>query len=42
VLAIIHCLLRAECERLRPRIANLGFNREHHALYVALLIPSPS
>ena len=31
VLATIHRLLRAERERLRPWIANLGFNREHHA-----------
>ena len=29
-LATIHRLLRLECERLRLRIANLGFNREHH------------
>ncbi len=29
VLATIHRLLRAERERLRPRIANLGFDREH-------------
>src|SRR5437588_12018447 len=30
VLAIIHRLLRAERERLCPRIANLGFDRESH------------
>ena len=29
VLATIHRLLRAERERLRPQIANLGFSREH-------------
>ena len=33
VLAAIHRFLRAECERLRLWIANLGFNREHHALH---------
>src|SRR2546422_11651995 len=32
LLATIHCLLRAERERLRPRIANLGFDGERHAL----------
>src|SRR4030095_14392389 len=30
VFATIHRLLRAEREILRPRIANLGFDREHH------------
>src|SRR5258707_15802598 len=30
VLATIHRLLRAERERLRPRIANCCFDREHH------------
>jgi hypothetical protein len=34
VLAAIHRLLRAKRERLRPRIANLGFDRERHAPYV--------
>ncbi len=34
VLATIHRLLRAKRERLRPRIANLGFDRERHAPYV--------
>src|SRR5882757_4188496 len=29
--AAIHRLLRGERERLRPRIANLGFDRERHA-----------
>src|SRR5438067_3239166 len=38
VLATIHCLLGAERERLRARIANLGFNREHHAPHLAPLI----
>src|SRR5213593_3063313 len=37
-LATIHRLLRAERERLRPRIANLGFDREHHTLHLAPLI----
>ena len=37
VLATIHRLLRPECERLRPRIANLGFDREHHAPRLAPL-----
>src|SRR5439155_21744130 len=37
VLATIHCLLRAERERLRPRIANLGFDREHHTPHLASL-----
>ena len=31
VLATIHRLLRAERERLRRRIANLGFDGEDHA-----------
>src|SRR5213593_840963 len=31
VLASIHCLLRAERECLRPRIADLGLDREHHS-----------
>src|ERR1700730_9920446 len=35
VLATIHRLLRAERERLRARIANLGFDREHHTLHLA-------
>src|SRR5438876_153106 len=30
VLASIHRLLRAERERLRPRVVDLGFDREHH------------
>ena len=30
LLAAIHRLLRGECERLRPWIANLGFDRERH------------
>jgi hypothetical protein len=34
MLTAIHRLLRGERERLRPRIANLGFDRECH--------PSPS
>src|SRR3989442_646451 len=38
VLATIHRLLRAERERLRPRIANLGFDREHHIPHLAPLI----
>src|SRR5438067_6645854 len=38
VLATIHCLLRAERERLRARIANLGFDREHHTSHLAPLI----
>jgi hypothetical protein len=42
VLATIHCLLRAERERLRPRIANLGFDREYHTPHLAPLIPWPS
>src|SRR6266480_3012126 len=37
VLATIHRLLRAERERLRPWIANLGFDREHHTPYLAPL-----
>jgi hypothetical protein len=36
--ATIHGLLRAERKSLRPRIANLGFNREHHILHLAPLI----
>src|SRR5437762_8512169 len=35
VLASIHRLLRAERERLRPRIANLGFDRERHTPHLA-------
>jgi hypothetical protein len=35
VLATIHRLLRAERERLRRRIANVGFDREHHTPHVA-------
>jgi len=42
VLATIHRLLRAELERLRPRIANLGFDREYHTPHLAPLIPWPS
>src|SRR5204863_732591 len=42
VLATIHRLLRAERESLRPRIANLGFDREHHTPRLAPLIPWPS
>ena len=42
VLAAIHRLLRAERERFRPRIANLGFDRKHHAPYLAPLILWPS
>jgi hypothetical protein len=38
VLATVHRLLRPECERLRPGIANLGFDREHHAPHLASLI----
>jgi hypothetical protein len=38
VLATIHRLLRAEGERLRPRIANLGFDREHRTPHLAPLI----
>src|SRR5437667_1310827 len=38
VLATIHRLLRAERESLRPRIANLGFDREHHTPHLAPLI----
>jgi hypothetical protein len=33
VLATIHRFLRAERESLRPRIDNLGFDREHHTLH---------
>jgi hypothetical protein len=39
VLATIHRLLRAEPESFRPQIANLGFDREYHALDLAPLIP---
>jgi hypothetical protein len=35
VLAAIHRLLRAEPESFRPQIANLGFDREYHALDLA-------
>src|SRR5437867_8001381 len=42
LLATIHRLLRAERERLRPRIANLGFDREYHTPRLAPLIPWPS
>ena len=35
VLATIHRLLRAEGERLCPRIANLGLDREYHAAHIA-------
>ena len=42
LLAAIHRLLRAERERLRPGIANLGFDREHHAPHLAPLFPWPS
>jgi hypothetical protein len=42
VLATIHRLLPAERERLRPWIANLGFDREHHVPHLVPLIPSPS
>jgi hypothetical protein len=38
VLATIHCLLCAERERLRQRIPNLGFDREHHTPYLTPLI----
>src|SRR5436309_947075 len=38
VLATIHRLLRAERESLRPRMANLGFDREHHTPHLAPLI----
>jgi hypothetical protein len=31
MLTAVHRLLRGECERPRPRIANLGFDRERHA-----------
>jgi hypothetical protein len=41
VLATIHRLLRAERERLCPRIPNLGFDREHHTPHLAPLIPWP-
>jgi len=35
VLAAIHRLLRAERESFRPRIANLGFDREQHTPHFA-------
>src|SRR5262249_56103061 len=38
VLATIHRLLRVERECLRPRIANLGFDREHHGPRLASLV----
>src|SRR5437660_312954 len=38
VLTTVHRLLRAERESLRPRIAHLGFNREHHAPHLTPLI----
>jgi hypothetical protein len=38
VLATIHRLLRAERESLPPRIANLGFDREHYTPHLAPLI----
>jgi hypothetical protein len=38
VLATIHRLLRAERESVRPRIANLGFDREQHTPHLAPLI----
>ena len=38
VLATIHRLLRGEGERFRPRIANLGFDREHRTSHLAPLI----
>jgi hypothetical protein len=38
LLATIHRLLCAERERFRPQIANLGFDREHHAPYLTSLI----
>src|SRR5438094_2664067 len=41
LLATIHRLLRAERERLRPRIANLGFDREHRTSHLAPLISMP-
>ncbi len=33
LLATIHCLLRCERKRLRPRVANLGFDRKHCAFH---------
>src|SRR5207245_6755107 len=43
VLATIHRLLRAERERLRPRIANLGLDPEYHNTpHLASLMPWPS
>src|ERR1700730_6172907 len=38
LLATIHRLLRAERERLRLRIAHVGFDREYHAAHLAPLI----
>jgi len=41
VLATVHRLLRAEAARLRQRIANLGFDREHHtspALLISMAV----
>jgi len=38
VLATIHRLLRTERKRLRPRIVNLGFDREHHTRHPAPFI----
>jgi hypothetical protein len=35
VLATVHRLLRAERKRLRPRIANLDFNRKHPTPHLA-------
>jgi hypothetical protein len=35
VLATVHRFLRAERKRLRPRIANLGFNRKHPTPHLA-------
>jgi hypothetical protein len=41
-LAAIHRFLRVERERRRPRIANLGFDREDHTLHLAPLISMPT
>src|SRR4029450_10752634 len=41
VLATIHRLVRAERERLRPRITNLGFDREHPHFHFAPLMSWP-
>jgi hypothetical protein len=38
VLATIHRFLRLKRERLSPRIANLGFDRERHTPHLARLI----